>query len=141
MQRPSLKPVAVLLVLLALRAGAAGLPSFDLPAWSLFAPAAGPRIIQVVHETAEGDPKLEIEFNALRNGQRAEYLASKKHVLDILDKDTTNEHGQPAKSVTRFAPYGTLPELVIATPDGKVIYRGPFESADKTIELVKANGG
>lgn len=137
-QRPSVKPLIPLFVLLVLRAIVAG--GISLPS-IIPGPSEGPRQVLIVRETEETNPKLAMMTTALRVGAHADYLKSKGHQLLILDDDAKNENGQPVKALEPFKPF-TVPEILIVEPPSKVLARQKLpETADEVMTLLKANGG
>ena len=102
----------------------------------------GPLQVTILHESTATTPEMARTFTNLRTGTSQSYLKSKGHTLNILDDDLTDAAGKPSPLVTKWAPIGTLPELVIGTADGKVIWRGPLPAtADGVIEAIKRAGG
>lgn len=105
-------------------------------------PTPGPLVVSIIYETSEVTPAMAATFLNLRTGTAAAYLKGKGHALNVLDDDLTDATGKPSALVQRWAPIGKIPELVIGTPQAKVIWRGPLPAtADAVIEQIKKVGG
>lgn len=105
-------------------------------------PTVGPFQVSIIYETSETTPELARVFINLRTGSADAYLKANGHTLNILDDDLTDANGKPSVLVSRWAPLGKLPEMVIGTPAGKVVWRGPVPAtADGVIEAIKRAGG
>lgn len=133
--RPNNIAAILLLIAAAWKAGLLdGLP--------VVGPAEGPREVLIVRESADATPAEAMALTALRAGEPAKYLKEKGHSLTVLDKDAVGPDGQPSPAVTKHQPYGSLPELLIVAPPGKVLWRGPLPATSAgVLEVLKGHGG
>ena len=108
---------------------------------SVVVPAAGPRQLLVVRETADTTPEFGRYLTELRAGETAKYLKEKKHTLEILDQNGKDENGQPAAELVKYQPFSP-PELFIIAPPDKLLSRQKLPpNPAELLAAVKANGG
>jgi hypothetical protein len=103
-------------------------------------PSAGPRIVMVVHETADDTPAVANQIALLRIGAHEAYLRDKQHTLDVLDDDKVGPDGQPPALLAKCKPYA-MPEVLVIAPPDKLLARQPFTTANAAMDLLKKNGG
>ena len=100
---------------------------------------SGPKTAIIVYETEDTSVDLASLFTSLRHGPIAERIAKDGHQLLIMDKDTKDERKQPLPLLARFAPYSTIPELIIADKAGQtLVKRYPLPASPNAVaELIK----
>lgn len=111
-------------------------------------PVAGPRMVVLLHETADKSPEWTRAINLLRVGPQAQYLSSKGHSLLILDDDSVGADGKPSPAVARWLPHVQgldLPVLIVADKaTGGVTHKQSLPdavTADGIVEIIKSHGG
>jgi hypothetical protein len=99
----------------------------------------GPKTLLIVYEGGDATAPLGEQFVTLRHGPIADQLAKDGHRLLILDKDTKDERKQPLPLLAKFAPYATIPELVVTDLAGdRLIKRMPLpKTAAEVVEAAK----
>lgn len=117
-----------------------------------FGPSAGPRSAVIVRESFDDTPAQSQLFKNLQSGDSDKYLASKQHVLTILDDDETGSDNQPLAFLVKYQLAGKMangqhvqPELLIFTADMKQLLVRQSLPADATantvLDAIKAHGG
>lgn len=105
---------------------------------------SGERHMVILHEVQDDTPEQARLWTQLRTGANAEYIKTKNHRLDILDDDSVDANGNPAKIVTELKALGVqMPALfILDKATGSVIHSQPLpDSATKIMEVLKTYGG
>jgi hypothetical protein len=105
----------------------------------------GPRVVVVLHETAEVTSELQQQLTLLQTGANAEYCKAKGHKMRILDDDAKGVDRQPLPLVTRLAAENIpLPSAFVLNGDA-ILARdhidSPSNAATEVMDLLKGAGG
>jgi hypothetical protein len=107
---------------------------------------SGARGIAIIRETADTTPAVARLVTALRVGPHSQYLASKKHTLQVLDDDSVSGDGRASAAVEAWRPIFAgmkLPVLIIYDPVSRsVLSKEPLPTtAEAVVEAIKKTGG
>jgi hypothetical protein len=123
--------VLIGLAVFMLAKGGGGLPSI----------VPGPRVVVVLHETAETTPAQSQMFVALRSGSNEAYLKEKGHKLLILDDDAVGADDKPLALVAKLSAALPPPSVHVLNGEAIVTSKPLPDNAAGVLDILKGAGG